>query len=317
MASPPSQSHGSRQPIELKNDTLPSWLRFRIWASRFLYPGRNRGGNRSNIVRLPFGKVAKLWTTINELEAMEYVRQHTSIPIPKLYEAYRHKNGTISLVMEGLPGNGSDYARMGQREVEAFGRELSGYILQLRSLEPPEAGYIGSVTGGPLVDHRVGHVPFGPFHSVPNFHFYLRLGGRLQDWTKGEVVKRVHGESHNYKVKFTHPDLNPRNIQYYKGRIVGIIDWEFAGWYPEYWEYTKMLWADVPNYKPFFRAVEGEPSIKKYHEEIEAKRDIWRLISHWRYDDYYGEQEKRDAVYAALGEDVARKASMQQALQTT
>jgi len=22
------------------------------------------------------------------------------------------------------------------------------------------------------------------------------------------------------------------------GKVVGIIDWECAGWYPEYWEYT-------------------------------------------------------------------------------
>jgi len=24
-----------------------------------------------------------------------------------------------------------------------------------------------------------------------------------------------------------------------EGRITGIIDWEYAGWYPEYWEYAK------------------------------------------------------------------------------
>jgi hypothetical protein len=25
-------------------------------------------------------------------------------------------------------------------------------------------------------------------------------------------------------------------------RIVGIVDWEEAGWYPEYWEYCKLLY---------------------------------------------------------------------------
>lgn len=26
-----------------------------------------------------------------------------------------------------------------------------------------------------------------------------------------------------------------------EGRITGIVDWEEAGWYPEYWEYVKFL----------------------------------------------------------------------------
>jgi len=26
-----------------------------------------------------------------------------------------------------------------------------------------------------------------------------------------------------------------------KGHIVGILDWQEAGWYPEYWEYINMM----------------------------------------------------------------------------
>jgi thiamine kinase-like enzyme len=37
---------------------------------------------------------------------------------------------------------------------------------------------------------------------------------------------------------FTHSDLNPFNILLQGDRVVGIIDWESAGWYPQYWEYT-------------------------------------------------------------------------------
>ena len=72
-------------------------------------------------------------------------------------------------------------------------------------------------------------------------------------------------------------------------RITGIIDWEFAGWYPEYWEYTKMYFAEGrPGYKGFFEAVEGEQAIEKFGEELEAERDIWGRVSPWGYDDYYG-----------------------------
>lgn len=40
---------------------------------------------------------------------------------------------------------------------------------------------------------------------------------------------------------FTHGDLSPRNIIVLNDKIVGIVDWEEAGWFPEYWEYVKFF----------------------------------------------------------------------------
>jgi len=37
---------------------------------------------------------------------------------------------------------------------------------------------------------------------------------------------------------FTHGDLSSLNILASGDDIVGIVDWETAGWYPAYWEYT-------------------------------------------------------------------------------
>src|SRR3954452_13593451 len=42
-------------------------------------------------------------------------------------------------------------------------------------------------------------------------------------------------------IVMTHGDLHPRNIIVRDCRIVAILDWECAGFYPEYWEYTKTL----------------------------------------------------------------------------
>lgn len=52
---------------------------------------------------------------------------------------------------------------------------------------------------------------------------------------------------------FTHGDLNPSNIMVSGNQAVSIIDWEFAGWYPYYWEYTsswygnltRLAWQDI------------------------------------------------------------------------
>ena len=36
----------------------------------------------------------------------------------------------------------------------------------------------------------------------------------------------------------THGDLNTGNIFIHEGRVSGIIDWEHAGYYPDWWEYA-------------------------------------------------------------------------------
>ena len=46
---------------------------------------------------------------------------------------------------------------------------------------------------------------------------------------------------------FTHDDLSSLNILVCEGDVVGIVDWETAGWYPSYWEYTTAWNANPQN----------------------------------------------------------------------
>jgi thiamine kinase-like enzyme len=67
---------------------------------------------------------------------------------------------------------------------------------------------------------------------------------------------------HQHRILLTHGDISPRNIMVRNGHIAAIIDWQYAGWYPEYWEFTKASrtanWrTDWPTYflqtmKPYF-----------------------------------------------------------------
>lgn len=45
----------------------------------------------------------------------------------------------------------------------------------------------------------------------------------------------------DYPVVFTYADIAARNIMIRAGRFIAILDWELAGWYPEYWEYIFAL----------------------------------------------------------------------------
>lgn len=47
--------------------------------------------------------------------------------------------------------------------------------------------------------------------------------------------------STGYTIVFTHADITARNIIIRNGCIVALLDWEFAGWYPEYWKYAFAL----------------------------------------------------------------------------
>ena len=50
--------------------------------------------------------------------------------------------------------------------------------------------------------------------------------------------------SHNkHQIVFTHGDLRLQNVMVEDGNVNGILDWEFSGWYPEYWEFSKALYV--------------------------------------------------------------------------
>ncbi|KAL9023071.1 MAG: hypothetical protein Q9196_007400 [Gyalolechia fulgens] len=65
---------------------------------------------------------------------------------------------------------------------------------------------------------------------------YLRYFGQRYADTLPSMLPRSHVPL------FTHGDVAPRNTMVDEsGRITGIVDWELAGWYPDYWEYANIM----------------------------------------------------------------------------
>ena len=78
---------------------------------------------------------------------------------------------------------------------------------------------------------------FGPFDTHAEFHSFLRWGIDNEGHPNpamGEIIRAHRSKQH--RTMFTHGDLAPRNILVRDGKIVGIVDWETAGWFPESWE---------------------------------------------------------------------------------
>lgn len=70
-----------------------------------------------------------------------------------------------------------------------------------------------------------------------------------------------------------HCDLAPRNIIVNDGIIAGIIDWEMAGWLPEYWEYFQVYFSNfhrVPEFGELFKEVTAGTQ-EAYPDELIAE----------------------------------------------
>ncbi|WQF87760.1 Putative aminoglycoside phosphotransferase, protein kinase-like domain superfamily [Colletotrichum destructivum] len=120
-------------------------------------------------------------------------------------------------------------------------RQLRSYLDELYQLRPSEPGLIGSVSGGPSYDHRLSNMrTCGPFASVAEFHDFLVAPVRNCP-RPGWVAKYRSQLPDTYNVRFSHADLSWENILFNDatGRIISIVDWEMAGYWPGWWEYRR------------------------------------------------------------------------------
>lgn len=227
-------------------------------------------------VRVSQKRMIKWQCEAPEVEALRFAAANTTIPIPKIYRVH-HYGGKLAIEMEYLTGCSTlriAWRQLSLQQRHAIVDEVATYIKQLRKLKPLREHEISSTHGGPCRDIRVISVKlFGPFQNSSAFHECLRGGVDMETGKKsfGEHVIEVHAR--DYQTRFTHGDLTAYNILVREGRVAAIIDWECAGWYPEYWEYTKAHY----NYfylTEFYDMLDQR--IDRYDEELEAERQLWR-----------------------------------------
>ena len=147
---------------------------------------------------------------------------------------------------------------------------------ELRSLPPAVPGVVSGLSGAPVLSMRCGDDAFmGPCNQqefkdaiFAQAGFHHRLPG-LQ-----RLAAPVNAKAH--QVCFTHADLAGRNVIVKDGRLAGIIDWETAGWYPEYWERTMMEFHMIhePVMQQFWDAAQlfGPDA---YEDELALEWALW------------------------------------------
>ena len=227
----------------------PMFLRTRIYKLLVPIVARlygNTGSDRMH--RLPFNTFLRVsgrdWAPKlkAEVEALRLVQQYTNIPAPKALD-FAQSSDSSYLLMTALPGEiiGRRIHCMTDKQLHTTAEDLKRHIKELRHIpNRTESGYqICNVLGGGILDWRIGDSQREElrFQSENEFNAYLTKG-MSSDHSAWGLISKSHGVKHD--LVFTHADLNLRNILVDESvKISGIVDWECAGWYPEYWEYTK------------------------------------------------------------------------------
>ncbi|CEF85788.1 hypothetical protein FGSG_13516 [Fusarium graminearum PH-1] len=136
---------------------------------------------------------------------------------------------------------------MSEAEVDALNNELHRYLSDLRAMPKPVGikHAMCNAIGGPLYDYRM---IVGQDYDKARGDF-IEPFATEDDFNEKLQTPAIPGVSHRsgHEIVLTHADINMRNILHHNGRIYGIIDWENADWFPDYWEYTKGLYVTKVN----------------------------------------------------------------------
>ncbi|KAF2241458.1 kinase-like protein [Trematosphaeria pertusa] len=220
--------------------------------------------------------------TLAEANALRFIAKHTSIPVPRVYHAFTHQGRTY-LLMERIRGEtiAKRWHSLSDTSKSLVFSQLKRMIEELRSI-PSQVSSVSNLEGGPIYDCRLPRTSsWGPFGTLSDFHLALRNDVTLESLKAqshnllspaaiSDITRLVvFHESVIRPPVLTHGDLSSFNILLRDDKVVGIIDWETAGWLPYYWEYTTAWHANPQNY--FWQKEVGN-FLEPQEEELSMER---------------------------------------------
>lgn len=203
-----------------------------------------------------------------EGETMLFLSQSTPVPVPRVYAMYQDLDKKVTytyIVMERIRGRtlAEEWPSMDSASKIAVSVRLRTILNDMRAL--PSPGRYCSVgrqrlpdgifwTSDPLMPYA------GPFNTEDelNKSILAKYVAEQPSKHKANYYARTFPEVfRDHEPTFSHADLQRKNIVMRYPSTDGdtdsggtsaepepvIIDWEFAGWYPSYWEYARALFA--------------------------------------------------------------------------
>ncbi|KAF2807783.1 uncharacterized protein BDZ99DRAFT_392062 [Mytilinidion resinicola] len=201
-----------------------------------------------------------------EGETTLFLGKSTNVPVPRIYALFQSPDKRCSyIIMERISGWTLDleWPNMDEARKDAVCSILRAILEEMRKLESP---------GGYCSIGRRG-LPDGPFWTMDPLDPFRGPFDTESDLNEAMIAKYVADGLSQHKANFysrtfkevfrnhvpvfAHADLQRKNIMVrFSSKATGlkqqgnverlelvIIDWEYAGWYPSYWEYARAVWA--------------------------------------------------------------------------
>ncbi|OJD27733.1 hypothetical protein ACJ73_00864 [Blastomyces percursus] len=204
-----------------------------------------------------FGGSISTW----EGQALIYLEQHVpAVPAPRLYAMY-YDSDQLFLVMQCVPGVQLDSIWPSLTESEKVGvtTKLRQIFDAMRRAACPWPNFFGGLDGSGIHHSlfysrkNVDHGFLGPFHGgaafaaglTGNFRALTERNGRA-DFKVRLYEAQLPGMLQDCRPILTHGDVQQRNIMVVESSRqsgqgdrsfdIVLVDWENAGWCPDFWE---------------------------------------------------------------------------------
>ncbi len=234
------------------------------------------------------------------------VMRAAGFPVPKVLCYGEHANSAhapVSILMTRMPGDqlwGGLWDWFDEKEQATIIAELKTYLDAMRQWKRPkgEESRLCSIAGtslrsvcfpmhrNPAGDINPSHY-MGPCTDEAEFNRNVMYAANMSS-SEFDSQKLLSEARKLYEVKhgivFTHGDVMPQNILVTEdGHLSAILDWEAAGWYPDYWEFSTAL--------------------RWYRPKTDRPDTWWYTFMTRVTDDRYLEERKGDLAMRALTQD--------------
>lgn len=211
----------------------------------------------SQVTQIQPHRVLKQGSKVMPLEstAMRLVKEYLpGVPVPSIIATkYRYKQGIPvygELEMEYMPGTTlkSIWINLSNETKERVCGDIWNMVARIRTVPLPadlRPGHYRTTDGSSSYDPFLGDEnDLAPIELDDDtlrgriYSRYVATNG-LSYKDSGDIIESLPRS--NVSV-FTHGDIGPRNIIVDGSYcITGLLDWEYSGWFPDYWEYAMMM----------------------------------------------------------------------------
>lgn len=183
---------------------------------------------------------------LTEYNSLSYLRKHLpGVPTPEPHGVV--SVGPLCLLFTSMVSGTTleaAWPRLNDTQKGTVRDELDDIFSRLRSLPRPEGMPLGGVGGEGCKDARRGlRVNTKPIMDVDQFVDFIFAGSKTASSAYTSFLRGMVPKTPANCV-FTHGDFRPANIivgeEDGTWSVVGVLDWETSGFYPEYWESVKI-----------------------------------------------------------------------------